>query len=618
MVAPTTTILAQPLFRARCRCGRRPHHHRNSRVPVAPAASRAKMKKHTSIVTARFTGVTRPSLRNGFNACGSEAHINQRKAVSIRCQSFLTLHAKLYFVYSSIIDKWGGKMRKLLSLALLALPFWSSSGISSPAEPRLNVLPQRDLPALKTAQTYAVNISCRPKGKLQPVSDDNPFLQTKYTTSHGILISTKPAIEQPDGKKLPDTGLAMSLIYVTDGNAGSELDNRRGCDQTFVVRRTDQLYLVPFINLHTANSAGFLTTVILAAVKPITSLISLIAGGPLASTVATRISGAQEVAQNFNDMLKLLNKDQIFASSRILGVGATTVTTDYSTVTVSVRAVSSLISDTKYDFSNDLRSLGEKSAAKVTGTTASDLNNSCAKLATNLSLDGVTAVEDRAFVVGFEALKTVTTQEQVMACLGRLVIPAAKLKSLWQNQDVLVITEDMAKDWYNAHYMGPQQLSFSELKPTLHELMVALGRYAKNGQPPSQLYSEALSKFFQNGVTVVDDTLKPLLGSPPLPNGFPDLVNLLIKNGYYHYGCFTQADDHTGGYVGNATSIFLVFKAAPDANTGKASEALAIHPIFSDLSRSIQSLNVSDSPDWISYVVAHRDQAYDCNGFQVQ
>jgi hypothetical protein len=35
---------------------------------VAPAASRAKIKKHTSVVTARSTGITRPSLHNGFNS----------------------------------------------------------------------------------------------------------------------------------------------------------------------------------------------------------------------------------------------------------------------------------------------------------------------------------------------------------------------------------------------------------------------------------------------------------------------------------------------------------------------------------------------------------------------
>jgi hypothetical protein len=40
---------------------------RESRVPAAPAASRAKSRKHTSVVTTGSTGITRPSPRNGFN-----------------------------------------------------------------------------------------------------------------------------------------------------------------------------------------------------------------------------------------------------------------------------------------------------------------------------------------------------------------------------------------------------------------------------------------------------------------------------------------------------------------------------------------------------------------------
>src|SRR5450759_2266005 len=40
---------------------------RESRVPVAPAASRAIKKKAHERSHHRFTGITRPSLRNGFN-----------------------------------------------------------------------------------------------------------------------------------------------------------------------------------------------------------------------------------------------------------------------------------------------------------------------------------------------------------------------------------------------------------------------------------------------------------------------------------------------------------------------------------------------------------------------
>jgi hypothetical protein len=40
---------------------------RECRMPIAPAASRAKIKKHTSVVTTGPDGFNRHSLRNGFN-----------------------------------------------------------------------------------------------------------------------------------------------------------------------------------------------------------------------------------------------------------------------------------------------------------------------------------------------------------------------------------------------------------------------------------------------------------------------------------------------------------------------------------------------------------------------
>src|SRR5260370_3081065 len=40
---------------------------RECRVPAAPAASRAKLKKHTSVVTTGSDGFNRHPLHNGFN-----------------------------------------------------------------------------------------------------------------------------------------------------------------------------------------------------------------------------------------------------------------------------------------------------------------------------------------------------------------------------------------------------------------------------------------------------------------------------------------------------------------------------------------------------------------------
>src|SRR5277367_1623043 len=42
---------------------------RESRVPIAPAASRAKLSEAHERSHHRFTGTVQPSLRNGFNGC---------------------------------------------------------------------------------------------------------------------------------------------------------------------------------------------------------------------------------------------------------------------------------------------------------------------------------------------------------------------------------------------------------------------------------------------------------------------------------------------------------------------------------------------------------------------
>ena len=50
---------------------RKDRGRRESRVPIAPAASRAKVKKAHEHSHYRFAGLTRPSLRDGFNGLSS-------------------------------------------------------------------------------------------------------------------------------------------------------------------------------------------------------------------------------------------------------------------------------------------------------------------------------------------------------------------------------------------------------------------------------------------------------------------------------------------------------------------------------------------------------------------
>jgi hypothetical protein len=281
---------------------------------------------------------------------------------------------------------------------------------------------------------------------------------------------------------------------------------------------------------------------------------------------------------------------------------------------VNVRPSTALIVETRYDFSDDLRNLADKETVKVK---PDSIDGSCASLGSNVGLDGVSAPQDKAYILGYEALRVLQTKDDIMHCLGQLVKVGAALKVLWEGQQ-LAITDDMAKDFYDSHFTQPQQLSFSEIKATLDQLMRALGSFAQNGQPPSAEDTATLTKLFVGNVSLTDSTYSHKFRGDALPTGFPAIINFLISKGYYHYGCFAQNTDQTGQYATSVNSIFLAMKAPPNESTGKKSETLAIHPIFADSVHTIQTLDVSDNQDWITNVLADRTKVFDCNGFEVK
>jgi hypothetical protein len=498
-------------------------------------------------------------------------------------------------------------------IALFSIWSLPSAGLADDVtRPSISVDPPRPKP-VKSAQTYAVDVDCRKNGNdLQPVSD-NGFIKTQFTTTMGVLVSTEPASKLPDASdKLPDGAIGMALAYVTDGEHGSDLDNRdHGCRKTFVVRRTKDLWIIPFYSLHTKNDAGSVVSFISAALSPLTSLFSLITGGPLAATVTSRITDYNSTKSAFSTMLGQFNKDQNFARSITLGEGTTTISTTYATITVKVSSIPSLIADTGHDFTADLRKLGDSQSAKVADPPAS----SCAKLNNNLASDGLTSDEDRAYVVAYEAMRTLTTKEQIMDCLGRLVKVAAKIKKIWVDNPDLTITEDLAAEAYAAKYSNPAQLSFQALQTTLDKLMTALGRYSLNGQAAE--YKGDIVNLFQNGASLVDVSFKQVFKNDMVPTGVPEMIDFLISKGYYHYGCFAQADGHTGAYTDGASAIFLAIKAKPEESSASSRDVLAIHPIFADSSRKVQSFRVSDNSEWIATLLKSRDNLYDCNGFTI-
>jgi len=521
------------------------------------------------------------------------------------------------------------KLGRTIACAVVALGTFLSIASAADAPyfrtPPVPTVSPKSLPALVPNQTYAVDIDCVPNGtaKLAPLTD-NGLIQRTWTTSHGILLSTQQTTANVTAGTLPSSGLGMAVVYVTDGTTGSEIDNRNhGCKSTFLVRRQTSVYLIPFISLHTANQAGVVVSILAAAVTPFSSLFSLITGGPLAAATASRLTDFATVEQAFNTILAKLNSDFNYAQSIPLGVGTTTITTSESITTVKVRPISALITDKIDDFSTALRTLADSENANVKVPLNSP-DNACAQLSSNLSLDGVIAPEDHAYALAYEGLRLGQSAETLEHCLGKLVQVAASLPQIWVGQST-VITPAQALAFYNANFTGPVQLQFSDIQPQLDQLMIALGRYAQNGQPPSAAYTANLQKLFVSSPSLIDNTLANVFKANSSASGFPDIVNAFISLGYYHFGCYAQDTNATGLYTDNASAIFLAFKAPPSASSVKKSDPnsiLAIHPIFADGLYTVQTLDVSDNPDWIATVLAGRAGSTittsDCNGFQVQ
>jgi hypothetical protein len=260
-----------------------------------------------------------------------------------------------------------------------------------------------------------------------------------------------------------------------------------------------------------------------------------------------------------------------------------------------------LITDKIDDFSNALRALADSETIKVT---QANPDTTCNQLSNNVALDGITAPEDRAYILGYEGLRNLQTTDDMMHCLGRLVKVGAGIPAIWAGQPDMTVTPAMADAFLANNYPVVQQLSFSDIQGTLDKLMTALGKYARNGQPPSAASSDALKKFFVSNVNLVDSSATEVFEAASMPTEFPQIIDFLIQRGYYRFGCYAQTTNQTGLAALKVNSIFLAFKALPNATTAKKDETLAIHPIFANNLPTIQTLDVSDNVSWISSVLA--------------
>jgi hypothetical protein len=481
--------------------------------------------------------------------------------------------------------------------------------------------------ALSNRKLYALELTCavNPKGgDLAPIRSNGAlpaiFWGKTTTTAHFVVVSPNPAAALPDGSvQLPNGAVGMAFAYATNGDKGAEQDNRKGCDQSFLVSNTSKLFVIPTLDLSTTYTPGAIFTAIDSVIAIVTPLVPLLTGAPINPMISKTVSAVDSTQKPFASLLALLNKNRNIGRSYDLPAGTTYITTEYSVVTVNVRELSSVVTDRNQKYIGDMTKQIASAPQKLDASSNQTIQSSCSLFANAVARLGFGSIDDQAFALAYAAQQSFSTRDQMVHCLGAAgasyCTAAEKLDLLWSG--TLGNLRPSVADC--ANIVPPPvtvvQPTFDTwLKQQMDSLMVALGQYAKN-KPPLPAAASELRQLFSTEVSLIDRTTGAIFALDTPPKSIPSLIDLLIGKGFYHYGCFAQNSDATGQFANGASVIFLAFKAPADATSAKQSDALAVFPVYGG--GSIASLTISDNVDWIKAVLTNRASAYDCNGFQI-
>jgi hypothetical protein len=514
---------------------------------------------------------------------------------------------------------------RIFGLAIPAFVLFLSVPISGARAAPLNlqVSPKGAQSDLNKNALYAVQISCTARGgDLEQYVDKSAFIWKRYTTSHNIIISTQPPTKKPDNTdQLPANVVALAPIFIVD-DKGAPLNNRAACDQSYLVRRADKLFLVPAVSLSTKYEAGVFFLLASKLLDVASSVVPLFLTGVPLGDVTKKITDVKKVEDPMKALLSTLNQETNVAPTTRLRVGTTIVTTDYSMVTVKVSQIASIVADPNQTFIDDLR---KQIAGAPDKLTKADVPSACIAAAITLNTVGIKADADKAYALGFLALKSFSEKAPILGCLGTYYGPmAVTLDVLWDGVPpaVKVTQADLDATSSPAGPMGLQP-EFKDVHNYLSNLMIALGQFARNApaspgttSPVRDAANGKLTSMLSGKVTLIDNTYAGTFGAAPRELNSADVASYFESKHYRRFGCFAETTDKTGKSDTGAVVIFLSFDAEPDANQVSIKKGIALHPIFSG--GKIRQASMSDNVDWIDAVLKDRDKAFDCNGLQIK
>jgi hypothetical protein len=300
---------------------------------------------------------------------------------------------------------------------------------------------------------------------------------------------------------------------------------------------------------------------------------------------------------------------RIYQTTLPLGVGTPSVATQFSTVSIMVRTVDSVVFDKQNpsepyfnDFTKTIDGLSFDKNAYA---------DSCSAIRRTLSLAGFTSSDDEAYALAHIAIKNNLSRAAVAGCLGDMCPSAIAAKmddvDLWKgNLDLKPATGDCQGISSTPTPVQPPYLPV--IYNAVKDLSQYYGQYTADSPMPAGL-QQISSKEFSSSVEIDDRMSYTLFGTTQAIDP-PGLIKFLKTKSFLLLGCYSPTSDPRMFY-GSSASIVSAKIDKPGA-TAPIDSAIALFPLWNG--PTIGKMVVSDDRQDITASIG---QSTSCGRFTV-
>lgn len=432
----------------------------------------------------------------------------------------------------------------------------------------LSVKPQGK--ALVKDALYVVDLQC---GPVRYDSVNNPwglFVEKNRVTSHIVAITK----QRLNSKELPkDARAAVTVFSVADGVQTKDTFINKGCRNTFVLSGRDPVYLAATANQTDTNKPGPVTNILFGLVKIALSVGPLFQGTTFESHWQGEIKAAGDNQPTVSNIMTQFDRGETVTEASDLFEGKTTVKTPYSTVTVTISRIKSLVELGNDRFTSDFEATIEdaKAKLKLDTLTGAALASQCASFAADLLARNLSAA-DVSYALAYASNLFALDRDNALTCIGSdYALPALKHQAMWNKfrsgKGAPYDARDVETKFAGGDIPKPAQPDYRVIKDNpLQRLQAALSGYLKGVADNSAPNIAAAEQYFSPSVHAEDFSAS--LGFEDADMAPGAFVSALAKVAT-RAGCATSDTE--------AVAVFFAFKS-PSGDGGKyrGSDALAI------------------------------------------